>query len=161
MKGKCRYGTDTLGALAGGGGAFSLEKGTDCGPSATELGLSRANIAKKGGCSAIINADRESSNLYVLGFYIKQQMHPFKVVLRTNNLVKSNPMNSSKSDYLKGHLLSHYSGDSTDRRITSMRGIKLPICWTLKKYLVGSNDLLSLPINIDNLSIVLCSLIRH
>ena len=29
------------------------------------------------------------------------------------------------------------------------------------KYLVGSNDKLSLPINIDNLSIVLCSPIRH
>ena len=31
----------------------------------------------------------------------------------------------------------------------------------LKKYLVGANNLLSLPTNIDNLSTVLCSSIRH
>ena len=29
-------------------------------------------------------------------------MYEFEVVLKTNNLVKSNPINSSKSDYLKG-----------------------------------------------------------
>ena len=33
----------------GGGGVLGLEKGTDCGPSAAELWLSRANNAKKGG----------------------------------------------------------------------------------------------------------------
>ena len=53
------------------------------------------------------------------------------------------------------------SRDSTGRRITPMRDIKRPICWTLKKYLVGENDLLSLPTNIDNLPIVLCPPIRH
>ena len=33
------------------GGVLGLEKGTDCGPSAAELWLSRANNAKKGGLS--------------------------------------------------------------------------------------------------------------
>ena len=33
----------------GGGGVLSLEKGTDCAPTGTELWLSRANIAKKEG----------------------------------------------------------------------------------------------------------------
>ena len=32
-----------------GGGVLGLEKGTDCGPSAAELWLSRANNAKKRG----------------------------------------------------------------------------------------------------------------
>ena len=36
----------------GGGGVLGLEKGTDCGPSAAELWLSRANNAKKGGLSS-------------------------------------------------------------------------------------------------------------
>ena len=36
----------------GGGGLLGLEKGTDCGPSAAELWLSRANNAKKGGLSS-------------------------------------------------------------------------------------------------------------
>ena len=36
----------------GGGGVLSLEKGTDSGPSAVELWLSRANNAKKGGLSS-------------------------------------------------------------------------------------------------------------
>ena len=35
----------------GGGGGLGLEKGTDCGPSAAELWLLRANNAKKGGLS--------------------------------------------------------------------------------------------------------------
>ena len=36
----------------GGGGVLSLEKGTDCGPTATELWLSRAKIVKKGELSS-------------------------------------------------------------------------------------------------------------
>ena len=36
----------------GGGGLLGLEKGTDCGPTATELWLSQANIAKKDGLSS-------------------------------------------------------------------------------------------------------------
>ena len=36
----------------GGGGVLGLEKGTDCGPSAAELWLLRANNAKKGGLSS-------------------------------------------------------------------------------------------------------------
>ena len=41
--------------VPGGGGVLGLEKGTDCGPSAAELLLSRANNAKKGGCPVIID----------------------------------------------------------------------------------------------------------
>ena len=41
---------------SGGGGVLGLEKGTDCGPSAAELWLSRVNNAKKKvGCSVIID----------------------------------------------------------------------------------------------------------
>ena len=36
-----------------GGGVLGLEKGTDCGPSAAELWLSRANNAKKRGGGAV------------------------------------------------------------------------------------------------------------
>ena len=36
----------------GGGGILSLEKGTDCGPTAGEVWLSRAKIAKKEGLSS-------------------------------------------------------------------------------------------------------------
>ena len=36
----------------GGGGVLGLEKGTDCGPSAAELWLLRANNAKKGELSS-------------------------------------------------------------------------------------------------------------
>ena len=53
------------------GGVLGQENGTDCGPTATELWLSRANIAKKkgggGGCQVIITAHSELSNLFVLG----------------------------------------------------------------------------------------------
>ena len=42
----------SLVCYAGPRGVLSLEKGTDCGPSAAELWLSQANNAKKGGlCS--------------------------------------------------------------------------------------------------------------
>ena len=43
------------------------------------------------------------------------------------------------------------------------RGKKRLTCGSLKKYLVGAIciDLISLPTDIDNLSIVLCSPIRH
>ena len=37
---------------ARGGGVLSLEKGTDCGPTAAELWLLRANIPKKEGLSS-------------------------------------------------------------------------------------------------------------
>ena len=53
------------------------------------------------------------------------------------------------------------SGDSTGRRTTPMRGIIQPISGTLKKFLVSAIDLICLPTNIDNMSIVLCSPIRH
>ena len=36
----------------GGGGVLSLEKGTDCGPTAGERWLSRLTTAKKGGLSS-------------------------------------------------------------------------------------------------------------
>ena len=36
-----------MGQGRGGGGILSLEKGIDCGPTAAERWLSRANIAKK------------------------------------------------------------------------------------------------------------------
>ena len=36
----------------GGGGVLSLDKGTDCGPTAAELWLLRANIPKKEGLSS-------------------------------------------------------------------------------------------------------------
>ena len=39
----------------GGGGELSLEKGIDCGPTAVELGLSQAKIAKKEGLSSHYN----------------------------------------------------------------------------------------------------------
>ena len=38
--------------IPGGGGLLSLEKGTDCGPTAAELWLSRAKIAKNEGLSS-------------------------------------------------------------------------------------------------------------
>ena len=41
-----------LQSRGGGDGVLGLEKGTDCGPSAAELWLSRANNAKKGGLSS-------------------------------------------------------------------------------------------------------------
>ena len=47
------------------------------------------------------------------------------------------------------------SRDSTSRLIPPTRGIKRPICGTLKKYLVSATDLQSRPINIVNLFIVL------
>ena len=36
----------------GGGGVLSLEKGIDCGPTATELWLSQAKVVKKEGLSS-------------------------------------------------------------------------------------------------------------
>ena len=45
-------GGGSRGGGGGGGGVLGLEKGTDCGPSAAELWLSRANNAKKGGLSS-------------------------------------------------------------------------------------------------------------
>ena len=51
-------------APSGGGGALSLEKGTDCGLTDAEMWLSRANIANRSvGCPVIINAHKELSNL--------------------------------------------------------------------------------------------------
>ena len=46
------HGTGKTPGGGGGGGVLGLEKGTDCGPSAAELWLSRANNAKKGGLSS-------------------------------------------------------------------------------------------------------------
>ena len=69
--------------LEGGGGVLGLEKGTDCGPSAAELWLSRANNAKKGGCPVIIDDYRELSNMFILGFYINLQLYAFNVVQET------------------------------------------------------------------------------
>ena len=49
-----------------GGGVISLEKGTDCGPTAVELWLSRANIAKKEGlCSHYESAKEAVKLLYI------------------------------------------------------------------------------------------------
>ena len=44
---------------------------------------------------------------------------------------------------------------------TNPADIKRLTSGTLTKHLVGAIDLISLPTNIDNLSIVLCSPIRH
>ena len=46
-----RVGKDARG---GGGGVLSLQKGTDCGPTAGERWLSRPETAKKEGCPYII-----------------------------------------------------------------------------------------------------------
>ena len=67
----------------GWGGVLGLEKGTDCGPSAAELWLSRANNAKKGGRPVIIDGYRELSNMFILGFYIRLQLYAFKVLQET------------------------------------------------------------------------------
>ena len=50
-----------VGQLGGGGGTQS-RKGTDCGPTATELRLSRAKIAKKEGLSSHCECDFTSNN---------------------------------------------------------------------------------------------------
>ena len=64
------------------GGVLGLEKGTDCGPSAAELWLSLKK-GGGGGCPVIINDNRELSNMFILGFYIKLQLYAFKVVQET------------------------------------------------------------------------------
>ena len=70
--------------LPGGGRVLGLEKGTNCGPSAAELWLSRANNAKKRGDCPVIKDDyRELSNMFILGFYIKLQLYACKVVQET------------------------------------------------------------------------------
>ena len=70
---------------ARGWGVLSLEKGTDCGLSAAELWLSRANNAKKGGLSSHYRwlGYRELSNMFILEFYIRLQLYAFKVVQET------------------------------------------------------------------------------
>ena len=46
-------------------------------------GCREQTILKKGGCPVIINDNREQSNMFVLGFYIKLQLYAFKVVQET------------------------------------------------------------------------------
>ena len=48
-----------------GGGGLSLEKGTDCGPTAAELWLSRQKLLKRGSCPVIMNVHRELLNLFI------------------------------------------------------------------------------------------------
>ena len=55
----------------GGGGVLSLEKGTNCGLTALEMWLSRANRTEKGGCPFIINSHRKLPNLFIFVFYTK------------------------------------------------------------------------------------------
>ena len=52
--------------VGGGGGVLSTEKGINCCPTAAEMWLLQANIAKKGGCPAIIKSiGRRQMCLYV------------------------------------------------------------------------------------------------
>ena len=46
-------------------GVLSLEKGTNCGLTATELQPSQAKFAKKEGLSSHVNVNRELSNLFI------------------------------------------------------------------------------------------------
>ena len=63
---------ETLGGLPkvgyqlclGGGGVLGPEKGTDCGPTAAELWLSRPKMAKKRGCPPIIFDKRRSVRVF-------------------------------------------------------------------------------------------------
>ena len=61
--------TNHLWARPGGGGGervLSLEKGTDYGLTAVKLWLSRANVAKNGGCPVIIKVDMRAGNFFCI-----------------------------------------------------------------------------------------------
>ena len=94
-------------------------------------------------------------------------IYPDKLVIFASNSYKQAILHGTwyaplaTSRVYKTPSLTHSSEDSMSRLIPPTRGIKRPICGTLKNNLVGATDLFGRPTNIVNLFIVLCSPTYH
>ena len=74
---------------------------------------------------------------------------------RPNMIPRNHDGTNFKIKNTKNHRVHEMVIPRADRPIPPTRGIKRLTSGTLTKYLVGAIDLISLPTNIDNLSIVL------